>query len=90
MTTTTSEVARRRTARRSAGRSGAAVIRPGFAWAVPATLFFVLFAVVPLRNFLPGSPPAGSWIDQAVVQWVLIGLGTAMTLYIIAWVRQGD
>ena len=50
----------------------------------------MLFAVVPLRNFLPGSPPAGSWIDQAVVQWVLIGLGTAMTLYIIAWVRQGD
>ena len=50
----------------------------------------MLFAVVPLRNFLPGSPPAGSWIDQAVVQWVLIGLGTAMTLYIISWVRQGD
>jgi hypothetical protein len=50
----------------------------------------MLFAVVPLRNFLPGSPPAGSWIDQAVVQWVLIGLGTAMTLYIIAWFRQGD
>jgi hypothetical protein len=50
----------------------------------------MLFAVVPLRNFLPGSPPPGSWIDQAVVQWVLIGLGTAMTLYIIAWIRQGD
>lgn len=50
----------------------------------------MLFAVVPLRNFLPGSPPPGSWIDQAIVQWVLIGLVVAMTLYICAWIRQGD
>jgi xylobiose transport system permease protein len=34
--------------RRPARRTGAAVARPGFAWAVPATLFFLLFAVVPL------------------------------------------
>ena len=26
-----------------------------------------LFAIVPLRNILPGAPPAGSWIDQAIV-----------------------
>jgi xylobiose transport system permease protein len=37
-------VARRRTAK----RSGAGVARPGFIWAVPATLFFVLFAIIPL------------------------------------------
>lgn len=49
-----------------------------------------LFAIVPLRNILPGAPPPGSWIDQAIVQWVLIALVAAMTLYIIAWVRQGD
>jgi len=49
-----------------------------------------LFAIVPLRNILPGAPPPGSWIDQAIVQWVLIGLVTAMSLYILAWVRQGD
>jgi hypothetical protein len=49
-----------------------------------------LFAIVPLRNILPGGPPYGSWIDQAIVQWVLIGLITAMSLYIVAWVRQGD
>jgi hypothetical protein len=30
----------------------------------------MLFAGVPLRNILPGAPPAGSWIDQAVVIWV--------------------
>jgi hypothetical protein len=50
----------------------------------------MLFAIVPLRNILPGSPPPGSWIDQAVVQWVLIALVVAMSLYILAWVRQGD
>ncbi|OBI94563.1 DUF4436 domain-containing protein [Mycobacterium asiaticum] len=50
----------------------------------------MLFAVVPLRNILPGSPPAGSWVDQAVVIWVLIGLATALVLYVMAWHRQGD
>jgi hypothetical protein len=50
----------------------------------------MLFAIVPLRNILPGSPPPGSWIDQAIVQWVLIALVVAMSLYILAWVRQGD
>ncbi|SEG89371.1 xylobiose ABC transporter membrane protein [Actinacidiphila yanglinensis] len=38
----------RRPARRAARRSGTAVTRPGFAWAVPATLFFALFAILPL------------------------------------------
>ena len=49
-----------------------------------------LFAIVPLRNILPGAPPPGSWIDQALVQWVLLALATAMALYIYAWVKQGD
>jgi hypothetical protein len=49
-----------------------------------------LFAIVPLRNILPGAPPPGAWIDQAIVQWVLIALATAMSLYIFSWVRQGD
>ena len=48
-----------------------------------------LFAIVPLRNILPGAPPPGSLIDQALVQWVLLALA-AMALYIFAWVRQGD
>jgi len=50
----------------------------------------MLFAVVPLRNILPGSPPAGSWIDQAVVIWVLIALATALVLYIAAWYRHSS
>lgn len=49
-----------------------------------------LFAIVPLRNILPGAPPPGSMIDQALVQWVLLALATAMALYVYSWVRQGD
>ncbi len=48
-----------------------------------------LFAIVLLRNILPGAPPPGAWIDQAIVPWVLIALATAVSLYIFAWVRQG-
>jgi hypothetical protein len=48
----------------------------------------MLFAIVPLRNILPGSPPPGSWVDQAVVLWVLIALIAAMALYIVAWARH--
>jgi hypothetical protein len=50
----------------------------------------MLFAVVPLRNILPGNPPAGAWIDQAVVIWVLIALATALVLYITAWYRHSN
>ena len=48
MTTTTAATTKPVAALRTAGRSGSAVTRPGFAWAVPATVFFVLFAIVPL------------------------------------------
>jgi hypothetical protein len=50
----------------------------------------MLFAIVPLRNILPGSPPYGSWIDQGLVLWVLIGLVGAMTIFISAWWRNRD
>lgn len=50
----------------------------------------LLFAVVPIRNILPGNPPYGSWIDQAVVLWVLIALVSAMTLFFVTWYRKSD
>ncbi|MDA4109645.1 membrane protein [Mycobacterium holsaticum DSM 44478] len=58
----------------------------------PLTTWFaaMLFAVVPLRNLLPGAPPAGAWIDLAVVLWVLVALALAMVLYVVAWFRQRD
>lgn len=48
----------------------------------------MLFAVVPLRNALPGSPPFGSWVDITLVLWVIVALVVAMVLYIVAWWRH--
>jgi hypothetical protein len=45
----------------------------------------MLFAVIPIRNFLPGSPPPGAWIDQVLVIWVLMALVAAMALYMFTW-----
>ncbi len=50
----------------------------------------MLFAVVPIRNVMPGSPPAGSWIDEAITVWVLIALVVATIIYVIAWARRSD
>jgi hypothetical protein len=50
----------------------------------------MLFAVIPIRNFLPGSPPPGAWIDQALVLWVLIALVGAMAMYMLTWYRRSD
>ena len=48
----------------------------------------MLFATVPLRNFLPGSPPAGSWVDAVIVLWVIVALVGALVVYVMAWWRQ--
>ncbi|SPM39368.1 DUF4436 domain-containing protein, partial [Mycobacterium numidiamassiliense] len=48
----------------------------------------MLFAVVPLRNALPGSPAFGSWIDMTIVLWVLVTLVVSMLLYIACWWRH--
>jgi Domain of unknown function (DUF4436) len=55
----------------------------------PLTTWYaaMLFAVVPLRNALPGSPVFGSWIDLTIVLWVLVALVVSMLLYIAAWAR---
>src|SRR6202012_1302667 len=56
----------------------------------PMTTWYaaMLFAVVPLRNSLPGSPAFGSWIDLTIVLWVLVALVVSMLLYIAAWWRH--
>lgn len=48
----------------------------------------MLFATLPLRNFLPGSPPIGSWIDYLIVLWVLVGLVAGLVLFVSAWLRR--
>jgi hypothetical protein len=56
----------------------------------PMTTWYaaMLFAVVPLRNALPGSPPFGAWVDVTVVLWVIVALVVAMLLYIACWWRH--
>lgn len=56
----------------------------------PMTTWYaaMLFAVVPLRNALPDSPPIGFWIDVTVVLWVIVALVGAMLLYISCWWRH--
>ncbi|MFS0794470.1 DUF4436 family protein [Microbacterium sp. 1P10AE] len=49
----------------------------------------MLFATIPLRNFLPGSPPIGSWIDYLIVLWVLAALVAGLVLFVVAWIRRG-
>lgn len=50
----------------------------------------MLFAVVPIRNVLPGDPPPGSWIDEALVFWVLVALVAALVIYLVSWARHSD
>lgn len=64
--------------------------RKAFQPAFSTFLAAMLFSVVPIRNVLPGSPPAGSWIDEAVTVWVLIALMAATVIYVIAWARRAD
>lgn len=56
----------------------------------PMTTWYaaMLFAVVPLRNALPGSPPFGAWIDVTVVLWVIVALVSAMLVYLVCWWRH--
>lgn len=56
----------------------------------PMTTWYaaMLFAVMPLRNVLPDSPPIGSWIDVTVTLWVLVVLVMSMLLYVYCWWRH--
>ncbi len=56
----------------------------------PMTTWYaaMLFAVVPLRNALPGLPPFGAWIDVTIVLWVIVALVVAMLIYIACWWRH--
>jgi hypothetical protein len=53
----------------------------------PMTTWYaaMLFAVMPLRNALPDSPPFGAWIDVTVVLWVIVVLVISLALYIYCW-----
>lgn len=56
----------------------------------PMTTWYatMLFAIIPLRNALPDSPPMGWWVDVTVVVWVIVVLALSMLLYIFCWWRD--
>ncbi|BBX65434.1 DUF4436 domain-containing protein [Mycobacterium saskatchewanense] len=56
----------------------------------PMTTWYaaMVFAVMPLRNALPDTPPIGSWIDVTVTLWVVVALVNAMLIYIVCWWRH--
>lgn len=50
----------------------------------------MLFALIPLQNFMPGAPPVGAWIDVFVFLWVEIILLTSMGVFIVSWLRYRE
>jgi hypothetical protein len=51
---------------------------------VASWLAALLFALVPLRTFLPGAPPVGAWIDVLVFFWVEVIVMSAMLAVVVA------
>jgi hypothetical protein len=49
----------------------------------------MLFALIPLRNCLPGAPPLGPWIDVLVFFWDEVGIMLALLVFIATWLRDG-
>jgi hypothetical protein len=50
----------------------------------------MLFAVVPLRNYLPGAPPPGAWVDVTIVVWVIAAMVLSLVVFVAAWWRHGS
>lgn len=48
----------------------------------------LLFALVAVRNGLPGAPPIGAAIDIYVFLWLLTTILIALPLVVTAWLRQ--
>lgn len=47
----------------------------------------MLFAVIPLRLNMPGSPPIGVWIDFMVLLWVELALMIGLAVFVGSWLR---
>lgn len=47
----------------------------------------LLFAIIPLRNSLPDSPPLGVWIDVAVFYWVEVAVLISMLVFVGSWLK---
>jgi hypothetical protein len=49
-------------------------------WRPTTIVATLLFALIPIRLFLPGDPPLGSWIDILVFFWVEIALMSSLVV----------
>jgi hypothetical protein len=48
----------------------------------------MLFATIPIRNFFPGSPPPGSWVDVLVTLWVIVALALVLIVALAAFIKN--
>jgi hypothetical protein len=48
----------------------------------------MLFATIPIRNFFPGSPPPGSWVDVLVTLWVIVALAVVLLVATGAFIKN--
>jgi Domain of unknown function (DUF4436) len=48
----------------------------------------MLFATIPIRNFFPGSPPPGSWVDVLVTLWVIVALAVVLLVGLGAFIKN--
>jgi len=48
----------------------------------------LFFATIPIRNFCPGSPPPGSWVDVLVVLRVIVALTAGLLIGVAAFIRH--
>jgi hypothetical protein len=48
----------------------------------------MLFAIVPLRNAMPGSPPIGALVDVVVFFWAVTVIALSLVSVLVRWSRQ--
>ena len=56
---------------------------------VASWLTAMLFALLPIRGFLPGDPPIGSWIDILVFFWVEGTIMVCVALTVTGLILRG-
>jgi hypothetical protein len=56
---------------------------------IASWLTAMLFALLPIRGFLPGDPPIGSWIDILVFFWVEGTIMICVALTVIGLIARG-
>jgi hypothetical protein len=48
----------------------------------------LLFALIPLRNAMPGAPPIGAQVDMIVFFWVIAVITLSLLVVLAMWLRR--